>query len=64
MSFEVIKHNEGEGELCPSGAYIQAHYDGMLADGTVFDSSRRRGRVFKVQIGVGQVIPGWDEGFT
>lgn len=36
----------------------------MLGDGTVFDSSVQRGRTFKIQIGVRQVIRGWDEGFV
>ena len=30
----------------------------------MFDSSVKKGRPFKTQIGVGQVIRGWDEGFV
>lgn len=45
------------------GDTLVMHYVGKLAaDGTVFDSSRDRGQPFKFQIGVGQVIQGWDEG--
>ena len=33
-------------------------------DGSVFDSSVQRGRPFKFQVGVGQVIRGWDEGIV
>ncbi|RUP47614.1 FK506-binding protein FKBP12 [Jimgerdemannia flammicorona] len=36
--------------------------DGVLEDGTKFDSSRDNGKPFTCNIGVGQVIKGWDEG--
>lgn len=35
---------------------------GMLLDGTEFDSSYKRGAPFKARIGVGQVIDGWNMG--
>ena len=60
-----INHTqEGEGPLCPSGAQCVMHYHGTLADGSVFDSSKERNDPFKCQIGVGQVIKGWDEGIV
>ncbi len=34
----------------------------MLLDGTVFDSSYERKEPITFPIGIGQVIPGWDEG--
>ena len=60
MQIEHIQ--EGEGPLCPSGANCTMHYHGTLADGSVFDSSVERNEPFQCQIGVGQVIRGWDEG--
>ena len=38
------------------------HYQGALIDGTVFDSSYKRKEPIEFQLGIGQVISGWDEG--
>lgn len=54
----------GDNQTFPRrGDTLVMHYTGKLAsDGSVFDSSRDRGQPFSFQIGVGQVIKGWDEG--
>ena len=62
--FKVEKLNEGTGEVCPSGANVRVHYTGRLTNGTVFDSSVQRGEPLEFQVGVGQVIKGWDLGIT
>jgi len=51
---------EGTGKIVEKGDGIKAHYEGSLLDGSVFDSSYKRGEPFTARIGVGQLIKGWD----
>ena len=55
---------EGTGAAPQTGKHVSVHYTGWLEDGTKFDSSVDRGQPFSFVIGVGQVIPGWDEGVS
>ncbi|PWY97506.1 putative FPR1-peptidyl-prolyl cis-trans isomerase [Testicularia cyperi] len=62
---QVQSLSPGDGKNFPKkGDTVTMHYVGTLAsNGAEFDSSKKPGRgPFKTQIGVGQVIKGWDEG--
>ena len=61
LKIEDIEEGSGE-QAVESGDDIVIHYKGTLTDGTVFDSSYDRNEPFQTQIGVGQVIEGWDKG--
>ncbi|MDC0498893.1 FKBP-type peptidyl-prolyl cis-trans isomerase [Alphaproteobacteria bacterium] len=53
---------EGEGAEIINHSKIQVHYTGKLQDGTKFDSSYDRGQPFNFQIGLREVIEGWEIG--
>lgn len=57
-----VMTEEGNGEKPVDGQNVKVHYTGRLLDGTVFDSSVERGEPIEFPLGVGYVIPGWDEG--
>ena len=61
---EYVITEKGRGVLATAGNRIKAHYTGTLEDGTKFDSSVDRGDPFIFELGAGQVIKGWDEGFA
>ncbi|SER91410.1 peptidylprolyl isomerase [Propionibacterium cyclohexanicum] len=54
---------EGEGPEAAAGNLVEVHYVGVaLSTGKEFDSSYGRGEPLIFQLGVGQVISGWDNG--
>lgn len=52
---------EGNGANPQKGQNVTVDYKGYFPNGEVFDQSYGRGP-FKFQVGVGQVIKGWDLG--
>lgn len=56
---------EGKGAAVKSGDTIKVNYVGVsYTSGEEFDSSWSRSQAFDTAIGVGQVIPGWDQGLV
>lgn len=53
---------KGSGAPIKRGDQVHAHYYGVLPNGTMFDNSFERGQSLPFAAGVGQMIPGFDEG--
>ena len=60
LQYEVL--TEGTGKKPKATDTVRCHYEGRLLDGTVFDSSYKRGE--PATFGVNQVIKGWTEALT
>lgn len=57
LQYEVL--TEGSGPKPEGTSRVTVHYEGRLTDGSVFDSSYKRGQ--PATFGVRQVISGWTE---
>lgn len=62
LKYKISK--KGEGKKPAKGNTVSVHYKGSLMNGQVFDESYSRNQPISFPIGVGQVIPGWDEGIA
>jgi FKBP-type peptidyl-prolyl cis-trans isomerase FklB len=58
LQYQVLK--EGNGRKPKATDNVKCHYEGMLVDGTLFDSSIQRGE--PATFPLNQVIVGWTEG--
>jgi len=53
----------GDGAEATAGSRVSVHYVGVAhSTGEEFDASYNRGEPLTFQLGVGQVIAGWDQG--
>ena len=57
--FDIV---EGDGAEATTGSTVTVNYTGWLTDNVKFDSSLDSGQPMPFTLGVGQVIPGWDQG--
>ena len=58
LQYEVLEATIGQKPKATDK--VRVHYEGTLIDGTIFDSSYKRGE--SITFGLNQVIKGWTEG--
>lgn len=58
LQYKII--SKGTGAFPTRHSTVKCHYEGRLLDGTVFDSSYKRGE--PISFGLDHVIAGWTEG--
>ena len=61
---KVLVVEPGTGAPVKTGETVKTNYFGVLMDGKMFDNSFQRGQTLDFPVGVGQMIPGFDEGVT
>lgn len=62
LMYKITDENK-DGKKPKPGQTVHAYYKGMLKDGKVFDENKKSNeKPLKFEVGVGRVIPGWDEG--
>ncbi len=59
---KILIVEKGTGAPVAKGEQVKTHYYGVLTDGAMFDNSFERGQPLPFAAGVGQMIPGFDEG--
>ena len=62
LKYLILK--EGDGEKPQYGQTVSVHYSGYLVDGTKFDSSYDKNKPIEFSLGKGEMIKGFDEGFS
>lgn len=61
---QYVVLEEGNGDKPTKGSKVKVHYTGYFENGKIFDSSVERNQPFEFNIGMKQVIEGWDEGVS
>ena len=59
---QIVNEIIGNGLEVKNHSKVSVHYVGKLEDNTIFDNSYDRGQLFEFQIGIRQVILGWETG--
>ncbi len=61
-TLQIVDLVVGSGPIAAVGDTVTVNYIGTFTSGVQFDSSSAHGGPYTFQLGVGQVIAGWDQG--
>lgn len=64
MELKIEDEKVGTRAEAIAGKKVTVNYLGTLTDGAKFDSSYDRNQPFTFNLGAGEVIAGWDQGFA
>lgn len=59
-----VAEKQGTGKPAKKGSRVTVKYKGYFMNGEVFDQNMEGGEPFEFVLGLGQVIPGWEEGLA
>ena len=59
---EIISDNPGDGKKIVNHSWVQIEYTGSFVNGEVFDTNVGKDKPLVVQIGMREVIPGFEQG--
>ena len=60
LQYKILKEGNVDGKRPTAYSTVRCHYEGSLINGTIFDSSYKRGE--PSEFALNRVIPGWTEG--
>ena len=59
---EIISDKPGEGKKIIHHSWVQIEYTGLFESGEIFDTNVGKNRPLVVQMGMKEVIPGFEQG--
>ncbi len=63
-NIEIINDTEGDGLKVVNHSWVKIEYTGSFEDGTVFDTNVGKDKPLVFQIGMKEVIPGFEQGIV
>lgn len=60
LHYSILR--KGSGKAISAGSHVTVEFESYLPDGTLFDSTKKKGSAYQFIFGKDKLIDGWDEG--